>query len=580
MFTTVLALIGLIARPAPPDAVYVNGNIYPVDGVHPRAEALAVTGDKITAIGSSAAIRRLAGPTTSVIDLGGKTVLPGLIDSHCHVAALGRFGLGRIDLSDAPSSAALVAAVAEQVKKTQRGAWILGGRWDHERWPARRLPTHAALSAATPDNPVWLTRVDGHAGLANAAAMKLAGITRDTPAPPGGEILKDEHGAPTGVFVDNAMELITRHIDPSDTDPAALILKAQEMCLAVGLTGVHDAGVTPAEIEVYQKLAATRQLKLRVYAMVAGPYALEYFAAHTPLIGDRLTVRAAKVYADGALGSRGAWLLAPYADRPTDDRGQPYVGLAVAPELVRTLAADGLRRGYQVCTHAIGDRANRETLDAYAAALHETPRADHRFRIEHAQVLSLEDIPRFAELGVLPAMQPTHCTSDMRWAEARIGPERAAGAYAWARLRRTGVPIPGGSDFPVESPNPFLGIYAAVTRQDTSGQPPGGWHPEQRMTRAEALRSFTCEAAYAAFEEDRKGSLRPGLLADFIVIDRDIMTCDPAEIPATRVLLTVIGGETSFRRPEAAEPGGAGRAFPIGGQIPRRPPRRSSRNDG
>ncbi len=536
-------------QPAAPDAVYLNGNIYPLDGVHPRAEALAVTGDKITAVGSNAAVRRLAGPSTRVIDLAGKTVVPGLIDAHCHVAGLGSFGLGRIDLSGTRSSAALVAQVAEQVQKAKPGAWVLGGRWDHESWPDRRLPAHADLSAASPDNPVWLTRVDGHAGLANAAAMKLAGITPDTPNPSGGEILRDAHGRPTGVFIDNAEELITRHIDQPN-DPAALILKAQEMCLAVGLTGVHDAGITPAEIEIYQKLVASGQLKLRVYAMVTGQYAAEYFAAHALLIGDRLTVRAAKAYADGALGSRGAWLLAPYADRPTDDHGQPYVGLAVEPELVRTLAADGLRRGYQVCTHAIGDRGNRETLDAYAAALRATPQADHRFRIEHAQVLSLEDIPRFAELGVLPAMQPTHCTSDMRWAEARIGPDRAAGAYAWAKLRRTGVPIPGGSDFPVESPNPFLGIYAAVTRQNPAGQPPGGWHSEERMTREEALRSFTCDAAYAAFEENRKGSLRPGLLADFTVLDRDILTCDPAEIPATRVLQTVVGGETSFRQPE------------------------------
>jgi hypothetical protein len=541
-----LALASGHAQAAPPDAAYVNGNIYTVDPARPRAEALAVLGDRIVAVGSNAEIQRLAGPSMKTIDLGGKTILPGLIDAHCHVAGLGSFGLGRIDLSDARSYNALVATVAERVKQARPGAWILGGRWDHESWAERRLPTHAALSAVSPDNPVWLTRVDGHAGLANAAALKLAGIQRDTPAPPGGAILKDEHAEPTGVFIDNAMDLIAGHIDQAGTDPAALILKAQEMCLAVGLTGVHDAGISPAEVEVYQKLADSGQLKLRVYAMIAGRYAAEYFAARGLLIGDRLTVQAAKVYADGALGSRGAWLLAPYADRPTDDAGQPYVGLAVEPELIRTLAEDGLRRGYQVCTHAIGDRGNRETLDAYAAALRQSPHKDHRFRIEHAQVLALEDIPRFAELGVLPAMQPTHCTSDMRWVEARIGPQRAAGAYAWAKLRRTGVPIPGGSDFPVESHNPLLGIYAAVTRQTTAGQPPGGWHREERMTREEALRSFTSEAAYAAFEEDRKGSLAAGKLADFIVLDRDIMTCEPADIPQARVLLTVIGGETVY----------------------------------
>jgi hypothetical protein len=545
-----LAVLFVIApaftQTAPPDAVYVSGNIYTVDAARPRAEALAVAGDRITAVGSNAEVRRLAGPSTKMVDLGGKTVLPGLIDAHCHVASLGSFGLGRIDLSDARSYQALVTTVVERAKEVKPGEWILGGRWDHESWPERRLPIHAALSTASPDNPVWLTRVDGHAGLANAAALKLAGINRDTPATPGGEILKDEHGEPTGVFIDNAMDLITKHIDQPATDPAALILKAQEMCLAVGLTGVHDAGIMPAEILVYQSLAESGKLKLRVYAMIAGRYASEYFTTHEPLIGDRLTVRAAKVYADGTLGSRGAWLLAPYADRPADDHGKPYVGLAVEPDLIRTLAEDGLRRGYQVCTHAIGDRANRETLDAYAAALRQTPRRNHRFRIEHAQVLSLADIPRFAELGVIPSMQPTHCTSDMRWVESRIGTERAAGAYAWAKLRRTGVPIPGGSDFPVESHNPFLGIYAAITRQDRAAQPPGGWHPEERMTREEALRSFTYDAAYAAFQEGCKGSLQVGRLADFIVIDRDIMTCEPARIPGTCVLRTVIGGETVY----------------------------------
>jgi predicted amidohydrolase YtcJ len=426
------------------------------------------------------------------------------------------------------------------VRKASKGEWIVGGRWDHESWPGRRLPTHHQLSAVSPDNPVWLTRVDGHAGLANAAAMKLAGVDHDTPSPSGGEIIRDESGEPTGLFVDNAEDLIARHMPGGGHSTTDLLLKAQELCLSVGLTGVHDARVTPADVAAYRELEAAGKLKLRIYGMLAGEYALDYFRENGLLIGDRLTIRSAKLFADGALGSRGAWLLEPYSDRPEDADGKPYVGLSVMkPDFMRQVAEDGLRRGYQVCTHAIGDRANREVLDAYAAAL-------HRFRIEHAQLLALTDIPRFAELGVLPSMQPTHCTSDMRWVYARIGPERAEGAYAWASLRKTGVRIPGGSDFPVESHNPFLGIYAAITRQDRQGKPPGGWHPQQRMTRAEALRSFTLDAAYAAFEEDLKGSLEPGKLADFIVIDRDIMTCTSAEIPRTRVLQTVIGGEVVF----------------------------------
>jgi hypothetical protein len=541
------ASIGL--RAEPPDVVYVNGNIYTLDAVRPRAEALAVAGDRIAAVGSRGEVMRSRQPSTRVVDLKGRTVLPGLIDAHCHPASLGGFALGRIDLREAHSFEEVVDAVAARVKRAKKGEWILGGRWDHEGWPGKQWPTHEELSAVSPDNPVWLTRVDGHAGLANAAAMKIAGITRDTPSPAGGEIIKDAGGEPTGLLVDNAEDLITRHIVGDEQSVADLLLKTQELCLSVGLTGVHDAGISPAEVEVYRQLDAEGRLKLRVYAMVSGAYAVEYFREHGLLIGDRLTVRSAKLFADGAMGSRGAWLLEPYNDRPRDAQGQPYVGLMVmSPDFIRTIAANGLRQGYQVCTHAIGDRANREVLDAYAAALQQNPQKDHRFRIEHAQMLSPEDIPRFAELGVIPSMQPTHCTSDMRWVDARIGSRRAAGAYAWASLLRTGVRIPAGSDFPVESHNPFLGIYAAVTRQNADGKPAGGWRPEERMTRTEAARAFTLDAAYAAFEEQRKGSLTPGKLADFVVIDRDIMTCAPKDILTTRVLQTVIGGETVFAR--------------------------------
>ncbi len=539
----------LFAQQPPPEVIYVDGNIYTLDPARPRAEALGVAGDRIVAVGSNAEVRKLVQPRTKICDLGGRTVLPGLIDAHCHVASLGSFGLGRIDLSEARSYKDLVAAVAARVKEAQPGEWIVGGRWDHENWPGRKLPTHHKLSEVSPNNPVWLTRVDGHAGLANAAAMKLAGITRDTPDPAGGEIIRDDGGDPTGIFVDNAEGLIARRVEAGVTDTAALILKAQQMCLSVGLTGVHDAGVAPAEIAVYHELADSGRLKLRVYAMVAAHAAIGYFKEHGKLIGDRLTVRSAKLYVDGALGSRGAWLLEPYSDRPTDADGNPYTGLAVGrPEFIRMVAEDALLNGYQVCTHAIGDRGNRETLNAYALALSRHPRQDHRFRVEHAQVLSLEDIPRFAKLEVIPSMQPTHCTSDMRWVYARVGERRAAGAYAWAKLLRTGVRIPAGSDFPVESHNPFFGIYASVTRQNHAGEPSGGWQPEDRMSRAEALRAFTLDASYAAFEESQKGSLEVGKLADFIVIDRDIMTCEPRAILETKVLQTIIGGETVYRR--------------------------------
>ena len=541
--------LNLFAQTPPPETVYMNANIHTLDPARPRAEALAVAGDRIVAVGSRSDVLRLRQPRTRTVDLSGKTVLPGLIDAHAHFASLGSYSLGRVDLSAARSLDEVVETIAARVEKAEKGEWIIGGRWDHERWPGRELPTHPKLSVVSPDNPVWLTRVDGHVGLANAAAMELAGITPDIPSPAGGEIIKDADGELTGLFVDNADVLITRHLVGGEHSTADFVLKAQEMCLAVGLTGVHDAGVSPAEIEVYRELEAAGKLKLRLYAMVSGAHAIDYFHEHGLLIGGRLTVRSAKLFVDGAMGSSGAWLFEPYSDRPLDSEGRRYTGLnLMKPEFLRRVAEDGLRQGYQVCTHAIGDRGNRETLNAYAVALSRRPTPDHRFRIEHAQLLHPEDIPRFGQLGVIPSMQPTHCTSDMRWVYARVGPERAKGAYAWASLLKTGVRIAGGSDFPVELHNPFLGIYAAITRQDLEGQPPGGWHPEQRMTRTEALRSFTLDAAYAAFEEDLKGSLEPGKLADFIVIDRDVMTCPPRDIADTRVLRTVIGGETVFRQ--------------------------------
>jgi len=545
--TVLLALTATAVGQESTTVIFENGNIHTMAADRPRAAALAVRGGRLLAIGSAAEVRRLGGEDAEVVDLHGATVLPGLIDAHGHVAGLGSYGLGRLDLSGARSFADVVAAVGQRAKEVQPGEWIVGGRWDHERWPERTLPTHGQLSAVSPDNPVWLTRVDGHAGLANAAAMRAAGVTRATEAPAGGAILRNEAGEPTGIFVDNAEELITRHVAGGHADAAALILKAQEMCLAVGLTGVHDAGVSPAEIAAYQQLERDGRLKLRVYAMVNGDQAADYFRRAGLTFGQRLTVRAAKFYADGALGSRGAWLLEPYSDRPTDDAGKPYVGLAVnEPAELRQAALDALAQGYQLCVHAIGDRGNCEVLDAVAEALKTHPSPDHRFRIEHAQVLALSDVPRFAELGVLPSMQPTHCTSDMAWVDDRIGAERSRGAYAWASLRRTGVPIPGGSDFPVESPNPFFGLYAACTCEDQRGQPAGGWHPAERMTRTEALRSFTLDAAYAAFEEKDRGSLEVGKLADFVVVDRDVLTCEVGEIPGTRVLRTVIGGETVF----------------------------------
>ncbi|MEO1007828.1 MAG: amidohydrolase [Planctomycetota bacterium] len=539
---------------AGPDHIYYNANAYTMDADRPRASAIAIEDGRFIAVGSDAEVLPLADAGTELHDLGGRTVLPGLIDAHAHLAGLGQLETGVVDLAGTTSYAEVIERVRARAATTPDGAWIIGRGWDHESWPVRdgrrELPRHGELSAAAPDHPVWLSRVDGHAALANSAAMDAAGITADTSSPEGGEIIRDEGGLPTGVFVDNAESLVQRAIPASALpSPRETILAAQRMCFAVGLTGVHDMGVHPRTIELYRDMADAGELRLRIYALVSGPYAIRHFEQNDPLIGDVVTARGTKLYVDGAMGSRGAWLLEPYADRPTGPDGEPYAGLAVSdPSLIESVAAHALERGYQVCTHAIGDRANREVLDAYerAAASEDADLPTARFRIEHAQLLHPSDIDRFAAMGVIASMQPTHCTSDMRWIDARVGSERARGAYAWASLLRTGAVIAGGSDFPVESHNPFLGLYAAVTRQNLAGSPDGGWLPGERMTREEALRSMTLHAARAEFAEDRRGSIAPGKLADMIVIDTDVMTCEPRGIADARVLRTIVGGEVVF----------------------------------
>lgn len=545
---TLLALtLAATCAHAQPDAIFVNATVYTVDDAFSTAGAFAVEDGMFAAVGSEDDIRALAGDSTRVIDLGGSVVLPGLIDAHGHMAGLGQLQLGVIDLSGTSSFEEVVERVVRRAEVTEPGEWIIGRGWDNESWDEKDLPEHASLSEAVPEHPVWLSRVDGHAALANEEAMRLAEISAGSSVPEGGEMLLDERGEPTGVFVDNAEAMVAEVIPSSGTSGRDLILAAQELCLSAGLTGVHDAGVSRDMIEVYRDLERERELKVRVHGMIPGNQAMRWFEENEPYDGDFFAMRATKLYMDGAMGSRGAWLLEPYEDRPTDTNGQPYRGLNVSdPELVRAVAQHGLSKGYQVCTHAIGDRANREVLDAYEAAASEGELSEARFRIEHAQLLAPADISRFAGLGVIPSMQPTHCTSDMRWVAERVGSLRADGAYAWQSLLASGVPIAGGSDFPVESHNPFLGIYAAVTRQNLDEEPAGGWRPSERMTREQALRAFTIDAAYAGFDENRVGSIEPDKLADFIVIDRDIMTCPPRDIADTVVLSTWVEGAKVF----------------------------------
>lgn len=525
------------------EAVYVARVIHTMDPENPYAEAIAVREGRILGVGTAQDTwERFADENTRRVELGNTCIVPGLIDAHGHLAGLGAL-TQRLDVRKVPSYAALVERVTERAASLPADRWIDGRGWDQADWGEREMPSHEALSAAVPDHPVVLTRVDGHAVLVNARAMELAGIDAQSDDPVGGEILRDARGEPTGMLIDNAIGLVTAARPDDDGAPIDdLWLAAQDACFRAGLTSVHDAGVAIGDIDELQELARRGRLQLRVHVMLSGdPGILTYIENHPPEDDPRLAVRAVKLYADGALGSRGAWLLEDYTDRPG------HRGLAVSdPVRIRKVAEACVRHGYQLCTHAIGDRGNREVLDAYARALGGNG-SEHRFRVEHAQCIHPADIPRFRQLGVIASMQPTHATSDMRWAEQRVGTERIRGCYAWRRLLDTGAHVAFGSDFPVESERPLWGLYAAITRQDHEGNPPDGWLPGQRLDAEEALRLFTREAAYAAFREDDLGSLEPGKLADFVVLSHDILDVEPEQLLETRVLRTVIDGREVFR---------------------------------
>lgn len=552
----VLAAVGaLVALPlqaqvpaaAPADLIVTNARIYTADQNRPIVEAIAVRGGRIVFAGNAAGALALGGPSTRTLDLGGRAVIPGMTDAHAHVAGLGQ-RLQNVDVMDTRSYDEVIARVVERARVTPKGQWILGRGWDQNDWGDTRWPSHEALSRAVPDHPVLLTRVDGHAGLANAAAMRLSGVTRATRNPEGGEVIKDERGEPIGVFIDRAQGLVQRVIPaPTRASTKAAITAAIEEMHRFGLTGVHDAGASAQVLELYEELGREGALNIRLYAMISdhAPTVDAWFR-RGPLIAGHdgmLWVRSVKLYQDGALGSRGAALLEPYSD---DARTS---GLLVsAPEHIREVAGRGLEAGFQINTHAIGDRGNRLVLDAYAAALTARPTADHRFRVEHAQILHADDIPRFAQLGVIPSMQASHQTSDMYWAGNRLGETRLRGAYAWRSLLATNVVIPNGSDFPVEYVNPLFSFNASVARQDTNGWPAGGWFPEQRMTREEALLSMTMWPAYAAFQEAELGSLTPGKRADFVVLDQDIMRVPTLDILKTQVLSTWVGGAMVYER--------------------------------
>ncbi len=535
------------AGPPPADLIVTNARVYTVDDSRPFVSALAVRDGRVQFVGSSREALLLRGPSTRVIDGTGLTVIPGMVDAHAHLFGLAEF-LRSIDLTDTRSFDEIVARVAARVKDTPAGQWVIGRGWDQNKWGDTRFPTHDALSRVSPNTPVVLERVDGHAILANAAAMRAAKVTAATKDPAGGRIERAANGEPTGVFVDNAMELVNRVVPSmSRAEMRSATLAAVAEANRYGLVGLHDAGEPRGVIDVFEELAQAGTFNLRAYVMVSDDSAaIEHYFQRGPqsaLYDGHLWIRTIKLYADGALGSRGAALLDPYAD---DLKNNGL--LKTTPEHLRDVSTRALQHGFQVATHAIGDRGNRVALDAYEAALKAVPTADHRFRIEHVQVLDHADVPRFAQLGVIPSMQSAHQTSDMYWAANRLGYARTFGAYAWRSLLNTGVIIPNGSDFPVERVNPLYSFHAAVSRQDEFGWPPGGWFPEQKMTREEALKSMTIWPAFAGFQENISGSLTPGKYADFVILDRDIMTAPENDILGTHVLATYIGGKAVFER--------------------------------
>ncbi len=529
------------------DLLIVNARIYPMQDSLQTVEALAIRDGRVLALGTT---DEILGNFVSrkVEDAKGLTVLPGFNDAHLHLLGLGR-ALQRVDLVGTKSYEEVRTRVQARADQTAGGEWILGRGWDQNDWPDKSFPTHESLSAITPRHFVAIRRVDGHAVLVNKSVLDLAGIDASTKDPSGGKILRDSRGNPTGVLIDNAMALVERLVPaPSAAQDSAALELAIESCLSVGLTSVQDPGVDSSDIEVYNKLGHAGRLRLRASLMLDGSNAAllkNYFSAgpQRDLFRHRLNIAAVKLYADGALGSRGAALLAPYTDEPT------HSGLLLTdPKEIQQITIDGLRAGFQICTHAIGDRGNHSTLDAYAEALRVTGVKESRLRIEHAQVVALADIDRFAELGIIASMQPTHCTSDLYWAEKRVGPQRILGAYAWRTMIDKGIVVAGGSDAPVESNRPLWGLYAAVTRTDHDGFPNGGWYPDQKLTRAEAVRIFTRNAAYAEFEESFKGTLAPGMAADLVVLSHDIFAIDPLDILHAEVDMTMVDGEIVYRK--------------------------------
>lgn len=527
------------------DLILTHGVFYPVASPGRVEGSLAVRDGRIVYLGPAAGAAALRGPDTAEIDLAGRAVTPGLIDAHSHLSGLGA-ALASVDLVGTNSYREVVERIAAAAGALPPGAWVRGRGWDQNDWPETGFPHHAELSRAVPDRPVWVNRIDGHAALLNARAMELLGIDAGTADPPGGRLLRDAAGRPTGVLVDNAMDVASAGLPaPAPAELAAGLRRAAAHCVERGLTTVTDMGVGEAVIGAYGALAEAGELPLRAALFLTDDRELlGRWLAGGPRLDPaaRLTVRGVKLYADGALGSRGAALIEPYSDDPGN------LGLLTSSgDHLRQVASAAVAAGFQVAIHAIGDRGNLVALDALEAALG-GPRPEVRARIEHAQVMRPGDVERLARLGVVASMQPTHATSDMPWAGDRVGERRLEGAYAWRKVLDAGGRLALGSDFPVESADPRLGLYAAVTRQDLAGEPPGGWLPGERLSREEALRGFTLDAAWSLFLDREVGSLELGKRADLVVWGADPMTVPAAEIPAAPIDLTLVEGVVVHRR--------------------------------
>ena len=537
----------------PADIVFKNGNIYTVNERMPRAEAVAVKAGKITFVGSNKDAAAYEGTRTRVVDLKGSTVVPGLTDSHYHLSGVGAREMN-LNLEGTTSLEAFLAKVKERVDRAKPGEWVTGRGWIETFWKPQAFPTRWDVDKISPNNPVYLTRADGHASIANSAALKVAGIDKNTPNPFGGEFLKDpKTGELTGMLIDSAQGRVSMHVPRGGKDEAEqALLIGVKRSIELGWCEVQIPGNSTGEVETIKKLFADGKIKLRIYDSVSGPGpSAQKLLSEGAVIGafdNHFTLRGIKAYMDGALGSRGAALLEPYADAPNTSGFFTTKEEALLPMFI-----EALRQGIQVETHAIGDRGNRTILDLYEKAFKAVPPEQRkvrepRWRVEHSQIVNPVDIPRFAKLGVIPSMQPSHAIGDLHFAQSRLGIKRLEGAYAWQSFLKSGSIIPGGSDAPVERGEPMIEFYAAVARKDQKGYSGEGWHPEQAVTREQALKMFTIWAAYAAFEEGLKGSIEAGKLADLTVLSADIMKITEPEILKTQCLMTVIGGEIAYEK--------------------------------